>query len=90
MSGPEIPYKISSSEEALVCLRRTTKIFLDLKEINQQNNNIVDDLHKMCLGLNKPTSRKTVESSDLDPDLSYGIDSGGLIAQGFRGPSNHQ
>ena len=33
--------------------------------------------------LTKPTSRKTVASSDLDPDPSSGLDSGGVIAQGF-------
>ena len=90
ISVPEIPYKISPSEEALACLRRMTKIFLDLKEINQRNANIVDDLRKLRLGLNKLTSRKTVESSDLAPDPSSGIDSVGVICQGFRGPSNHQ
>ena len=44
----------------------------------------------MRLGPNKPTSKKTVASSDLAPDTSPGLDSGGVIAQGFRGPSNHQ
>ena len=33
--------------------------------------------------LTKPTSRNTVASSDLDPDLSSVLDSGGVIAQGF-------
>ena len=33
--------------------------------------------------LNKPTSRKTVASSDMDPDPSSGLDSGGVINQGF-------
>ena len=36
--------------------------------------------------LTKPTSRKTVTSSDLSPDQSAGLDSGGVIAQGFFGP----
>ena len=40
--------------------------------------------------LTKPTSRKTVVSSDLAPHPLSGLDSGGVIAQGFRGPSNHQ
>ena len=40
--------------------------------------------------LTKPTSRKTVSSSDLAPDPSSHIDSGEVIARGFRGPSNHQ
>ena len=44
----------------------------------------------MRLDLNKPTSRKTVSPSDLDPDPSAGLDSGGVISKGFRGPSNHQ
>ena len=30
--------------------------------------------------LTKPTSRKTVASSDLSPDPSYNLDSGGIIA----------
>ena len=33
--------------------------------------------------LTKPTPGKTVASSDLAPDPSSGLDSGGLIAQGF-------
>ena len=73
MSGPELPHKTSSSEEALACLRRIT-----------------DDLRELRLVLNKPTSKKTVASSDLDPDTSSGINSGGVIIQGFCGPSNHQ
>ena len=77
MSGPELPYKISSSEEALACLRNTTKIIYDWR-------------NDLWLDLNKPTSRNTVASSDLAPDLSAGLDFGGVIAQGFRGPSNHQ
>ena len=40
--------------------------------------------------LTKPTSRNTVASSDLAPDPSAGLNSGGVISQGFRGPSNHQ
>ena len=36
--------------------------------------------------INKPTSRNIVVSSDLGPDPSAGLDSGGVIAQGFRGP----
>ena len=40
--------------------------------------------------LTKPTSRKIFASSDLAPDPSYTLDSGGVIAQGFCGPSNHQ
>ena len=33
--------------------------------------------------LTNPTSRKTVASSDMAPDPSFGLDSGGVIAQGF-------
>ena len=33
-----------------------------------------------------PTARKIVVSSDLDPDPSAGLGSGGVITQGFRGP----
>ena len=40
--------------------------------------------------LTKPTSKKTVASSDMAPDPSSGLDYRGVIAQGFRGPSNHQ
>ena len=58
MSGPELPYKISSSEEATACLRKMTKICLDLKEINQWNTKIVDDLRNyLRLGLNKVQQR---------------------------------
>ena len=61
MSGPELPYKISSSEEALACLRKMTKICLDLKEINQRNTKIVDDLREhLRLGLNKVHQRDQI------------------------------
>ena len=40
--------------------------------------------------LTKTTSRKIVVSSDLSPDPSAGIDSEGVVAKGFRGPSNNQ
>ena len=36
--------------------------------------------------LTKPKSRKTIASSDLAPDPSSGINSGGVIAKGFHGP----
>ena len=84
MSVPELPYSVSDG--LIDCLKKTTKICLDLKEINQRNTKIVDDLRDhLRLGLNKPTSRKTVASSDMDPDPSSGINYGGVIAQGFRG-----
>ena len=51
---------------------------------------IKNDYREMRLGLKTPTFKKTVASSDLDPDPSSGIDYGGVITQGFRGPSNHQ
>ena len=53
MSGPELPYSAA-------CLRRVTKLCLDLSEINYWNIKIVDDLHGLHLGLNKPTSKKIV------------------------------
>ena len=79
MSGPELPYKISSSEEALAFLRKITKMVDDL----------LLHLNVMHLHNNKPTSRKTVASSDLATDPSAGLDYGGAIAQGFRRPSNN-
>ena len=36
--------------------------------------------------INKPTSRKIFVSSDLGPDPSAGLNSGGVIDQGFCGP----
>ena len=39
--------------------------------------------------LTKPTSRKIVVSSYLDPGPSASLGSGGVIAQGLRIPSNH-
>ena len=36
--------------------------------------------------ITKPTSRKIVVSDDLGPDLSAGLDSGGVIARVFPGP----
>ena len=39
--------------------------------------------------LTNPASRKIFVSSDLAPDTSASLDYGGVINQGFRGPSNH-
>ena len=36
--------------------------------------------------ITKPTSRNIVFSDDLYPDMSAGLDSGGVIARVFRGP----
>ena len=104
MSGPELPYKISSSEEALACLRNITKrvddLCLHLNKVYQQNQTMLRNFKLQMQPqavpvshfsiLTKPTSRKTVASSDMDPDLSSGLDSGVVIPQGFCGPSNHQ
>ena len=79
MSGRKLPHKISSSEEVLAFLRSITKICLDLKEINQRSIKITDYVRELRLGLNKPTSKKTVALSDLSPDPSYGLDYGGVI-----------
>ena len=73
MTGPELPYKISSSEEALACLMK-----------------LIKRLDDKSLRLDKPTSRKIFASSDLVTYLSDSLDYGGAIAEGFRGPSNHQ
>ena len=58
MSGPELPYKISFSEEALACLRKITKLIDDLRDklrldlnemrlhrnkVNQQNQTILQN-----------------------------------------------
>ena len=51
---------------------------------------ITDDLRELRLILNKPTSKNNIASSDLAPDLSSGLYSGGVMTQGFGGPSNHQ
>ena len=83
MSDPEPPYSAA-------CLRRINKLCLDLLEINQRNIKIVDDMRELHLGLNNSTSKKTVASYDLSPDPSSGLYYGGVIAQGFCGPSNHQ
>ena len=125
MSGSELPYKISSSEEILACIRKIIKIVddfcdhlrLGLNKVHHQNQTMLRNfklqmqphqrnqtmLRNSKLQMQpqtvsvsdfsistKPTYRNIVVSSDLDPDLSAGIDSGGVIAQGFRGPSNHQ
>ena len=39
--------------------------------------------------LTKAASRNIVVSSDLAPDPSASLDYGGVIDQGYRGPSNH-
>ena len=51
---------------------------------------IIKRLDDLCLSLDKPTSRKTVASSDMAPDPSYNLYSRGVISRGFCGPSNHQ
>ena len=121
MSGPELPYLISSSEEALALLRKITKRVDDLcKRFNNLCDNLCKRFENLCLHLDKvhyqnqimlqnsklqmqpqavpvsyfsilikPTSRNIIISSDLDPDLSASLNSGGLISQGFRVPSNH-
>ena len=110
MSVPELPYKISFSEEALACLRRMTKIVNNLRldfDILRLNLNNVHKLNQKMLqnfklqmqpqtvpvsdlsSLTKPTSSKIVVSSEMAPDPSAGIDSGGVITQGLRGSSNH-
>ena len=100
MSGPELDYKISSSEAAIACLRKTTNICLDLNKTDQRNQATLRNfklqiqpqavlVYNLSI-LNKPKSRKTFASFDLAPDPSAGLDSGGIIAQGFRGPSEHQ
>ena len=50
---------------------------------------VCEGLDNLLLQLNKPTSRKIFESSDLATDPSARLDSGGAITQGFCGPSNH-
>ena len=60
MSGPELPYKIYSSEKIIACLEKMIKGFDDLKEINHRSIKIADDLRELHLGLNKPTSKKSV------------------------------
>ena len=108
MSGSDIPYKISSSEEALACLRNTTNIIdewrddlrLNFNEMHQRNQTMIRSFKLQIQPqavpvsdisiLTKPTFRKIVVSSDLDPDTSAGLNSEEVIAQVFRGPSNHQ
>ena len=51
MSGPELPYKISFSEEALACLSNITKLIDDL------HNKLRLDLNEMRLHLNKVHQR---------------------------------
>ena len=103
MSGPVLLLKISSSEEILACLRKITKrvddLCLRINKVHQKNQTMfrnfklqmqpqavpVSDLSI----LNKPNSRKILASSDMDTDLSPGLDSGATIAPGFRGTSNH-
>ena len=108
MSGPELPYKISSSEEIIAFLRKITKRVDDLllhlnkmrlhdNKLHQQNQTMLQNFKLQMQTkavpvsdlsiLTKPTSRKIVASSDLATDPSAGLDSGGVIAQVFRGPS---
>ena len=114
MSGPELPHKISSSEEIIACLRKITNIVddlrdhlrLDLNTVHQQNQTMLQNFKlqmqpcqrnqttlrnfKLQMKpqavpvsgffiLTKPTYRKIVVSSDLAPDPSAGLDSGGVI-----------
>ena len=94
MSGPELPYLISSSDEALALLRKSSeealallrKITKRIDDFCKRFDNLCDNL---CFRLDKPTSRKIFASSDLATDLSSRLDYGVSIAPGFRGPSNH-
>ena len=120
MSDPELPYKISSSEEITKIvddlLLHLYKIRLHDIKVHQHNQTMLLNFKLQVQPhqrnqtmlrnskiqmqpqavpasdfsiLTNPTSRKFVASSDLDPDPSADLDSGGVIAQGFRGPSNH-
>ena len=108
MSGPELPYKISSSKDILAGLRKITKIVddlcghlrLDLNKVHQHNQTMLRNfklqmtphqrnqtmLNNFKLQmkpkvvpvsdfsiLTKPSSRKTVASSDLSPDPPAGL-----------------
>ena len=105
--GPELPYRMSSSEEALACIRRMTKIVddwrdnlcLDLNKMHQRNQTMLWNFKLKIQPqsvpvfdfsiLTKPTSRKISISSDMAPDLSAGLDFDGVISQDLRGTSNH-
>ena len=103
MSGPELPYKIYSSEEILACLRNITKrvddLRLHLNKVHHHNQTMLRNFKLQMQPqampfsdfsmLTKPTSRKISTSSDLATDLSAGLNYGGAIALGFRGLSNH-
>ena len=51
MSGPELPYKISFSEEAISCIRKITKLIDDLRD------KLRLDLNEMRLHRNKVHQR---------------------------------
>ena len=59
MSGPELTYKISSSEEILACLRKITKIVddlrdnlrLDLNKVHQNNQTMLRNFKLDILNL---------------------------------------
>ena len=88
------------SEEALDFLRKTTKrvddLCLRINKVHQKNQTMFRNFKLQIQSqsvsvshfsiLTKPIYSKTVASSDMAPDPSSGLDSGGVVAQGFIGP----
>ena len=66
MSGPELPYKISSSEEALACLRRITKIIDDWRDDLRLNLNEMHQRNQTMLRIFRPQMQpQAVSVSDF-------------------------
>ena len=63
MSGPELPYKISLSEEELDCIRRITKLIDDLPDMLHL------ELNEVRLYLNKVHQRNQTMIQNFKPQI---------------------
>ena len=106
MAGPEIPYKISFSEEALACLRKTTKLIGDLRldlnemrlhynKVNQRNQTMLQNFKLQIQPQAVPVSdfyisKVTYHNFLVSYDLGPDLDPVKAITWVFIKPSNHE
>ena len=102
MSGPELPYKISFSEEALACLREIIKLvddlrdklLLDLNRLHQQNQTMLQNFKLQIQTQAVPVSdlslsKVTYQNILVSSDLGPDLDPFQAITRVFRELSNH-
>ena len=78
MSVPELPYKISSPEKVLTCLRKITKLFDEFREsfdelrshlnkVYEKNQTMYNSMVAKLQNFNLQTKPQVVPVSDLSP-----------------------